>query len=145
MKRLLAVVILGLAALGAASLGVTISDRKPPIVFDDARALASKAVQGGELEVQFTVHRLRVCDLESKRWLTDAQGKIHAISTYTRGEPSDAWAETYKRSITIPEGAAPGPASYTIDLSYSCNVFHRLGWPIHVSSPPIRFEILRKD
>lgn len=36
---------------------------------------------------------------------------------------------------------ALGQASYQVELDYTCNIIHRLGWPITVLSPPIRFTI----
>lgn len=42
----------------------------------------------------------------------------------------------------IPEAAALGQAMYQVDLSYECNLIHRLGWPIDVHSPVIRFDVM---
>jgi hypothetical protein len=50
--------------------------------------------------------------------------------------------ETYKLSFTIPVAPAPGRAYYQVELRYACNIFHKMGWPIIVMSPPIRFEIV---
>jgi hypothetical protein len=48
------------------------------------------------------------------------------------------------RSITIPDAAATGPAMYQVTVDYTCNIIHRLGWPITVTSPPIHFQITER-
>jgi hypothetical protein len=116
-------------------------DRQPPIIYDHVAALSDSVPQGGTIEVEFSVFRLRVCDAVVKRWLIDARGEKHAIPSFTVGPRPLAGLDTYRRSITVPDAAALGQASYVVDLAYSCNLIHRLGWPILVSSPPIRFNI----
>lgn len=116
-------------------------DRQPPIIYDHVRALAADVPQGGTIEVEFSVFRLRICDVEARRWLYDASGRKHSIPSFTVGPRQLAGLDTYRRLITIPEAAAVGQASYVVELAFACNLVHRLGWPIRVLSPPIRFEV----
>jgi len=116
-------------------------DRQAPIVYESVRATTASVWQGGSIEVEFSVFRLRICEGEAKRWLTDSEGVRHSIPQFTTGPRPLAGLDTYRRTITIPEAAAVGPATYIVELSYACNLIHRLGWPILVTSPPIRFEI----
>lgn len=116
-------------------------DRQAPIVYESVSAGSASVPQGGILDVRFTVFRLRICDAIAKRFLTDAQGEVHAIPSYTVGPRPLAGLDEYRRTITIPAAAAVGPAFYQVELAYTCNVLHRLGWPILVKSPPIRFEV----
>ncbi len=117
-------------------------DRTPPITYESAEAKAASVTQGGTIEVEFTVFRTRICDATVKRWLTDKDGARHSIPSYTVGPRVQlAGLDTYRRTITIPEAAAVGQASYQVDLFYECNLIHRLGWPIEVRSPEIRFDV----
>lgn len=135
------VMVFVLAAIGSASLGLAISDRSPPIVYENARALEPSAAQGGSPEVEFKVFRSRVCDVTAKRRVADASGDTHSIPSYTVGLQYLAGRETYQRSITIPTAASVGPAQYQVMLTYVCNVVHRIVFPIIVESPPINFGI----
>lgn len=56
-----------------------------------------------------------------------------------------AGRETYKRSITVPTAATPGPARYEVTLDYICNPLQSSIGPIHVVSPPIKFTITPSD
>ncbi|MBZ9678268.1 hypothetical protein [Mesorhizobium sp. ES1-1] len=116
-------------------------DRDPPIIYDHVGAVKDHVPQGGSIEVEFTVFRLRICDAAVKRWLIDSAGAKHSIPSFTVGPRPLAGLDTYRRSITIPDAAALGQASYQVELAYTCNIIHRLGWPITVASPPIRFTI----
>lgn len=119
-----------------------IIDRTPPISYEHVRPMVDSVPQGGIIEVEFTVFRTRICESEVRRWLTDSTGTRHSIPSFTVGPKTQlAGLDTYKRTITIPEAAAVGQAIYQVDIEYSCNLIHRLGWPIFVQSPPIRFEI----
>lgn len=116
-------------------------DREPPIIYERVGALSSSIPQGGTIQVQFSVFRLRLCEVETRRWLIDSKGTKHSIPSFTVGPRLLAGLDTYTRSITIPEAASVGQATYQVDLSFYCNPIHRLGWPIEIHSPPIRFEI----
>lgn len=118
-------------------------DRMPPITYEHARAPSVTSVpQGSTIDIEFTVFRHRICEGKATRWLTDSEGVKHSIPSFTVGPRVQlAGLDTYRRTITIPESAALGIATYTVEIDYACNIIHRLGWPIHVVSPPIRFEI----
>ncbi|HTV71180.1 MAG TPA: hypothetical protein VMF90_21840 [Rhizobiaceae bacterium] len=116
-------------------------DRQPPIIYEGVRPITASVAQGASIELEFRVFRLRICEATAKRWLYDSAGQKHAIPSYTVGPAQLAGLVTYRRSITIPEAAALGQATYQVELSYICNLIHRLGWPILVTSPPIRFEV----
>lgn len=116
-------------------------DRAPPIIYEGAKATSASVAQGQSIEIEFRVFRLRICEGSAKRWLYDAAGEKHAIPSYTVGPRPLAGLDTYRRTITIPEAASVGQATYQVELSYVCNLIHRLGWPIFVKSPPIRFDV----
>jgi hypothetical protein len=46
--------------------------------------------------------------------------------------------KTYQLSITIPDDAAPGPASYEVALDYICNPLQNFIGPITSSRPESR-------
>lgn len=117
-------------------------DRSPPVVYESATALTPEVPVGGILEVQYTVIRSRVCPVSSKRFVRDASGSVHAIPAWTVPSQLLAGRETFTRQIIVPQTVVPGPAVYGVSLDYACNVFHRLGFPIHVDSPPVNFQIV---
>lgn len=131
-----------LAFFGSYTLVSMAIDRDPPIIYEGAKALEAEAKSGGTLDVEFKVFRTRICSAVTRRWLVDSEGTRHAIPSYTVGIKLLAGRETYQRSITVPDAAALGPAWYEVSLTYYCNVFHRLTWPIVVTSPPIQFVIV---
>lgn len=130
-----------LAALGSIYLGSMVADRQSPIIYEGVRALSESVPQGGTIGVEFEVFRLRLCPGEAHRWLIDAKGAKHAIPSFTVGPRPLPGYTTYRRTITIPDAAAVGQATYQVDLIYTCNFLHVLGWPIVVTSPPVRFEV----
>ena len=139
--RLLGVIFFALAILGSFNLALWVSDREPPIEYEGVRALAQSVPQGGSIEVEFSVFRRRICPLVARRWLYDAAGDRHSVPQYTAGLRLLAGRETYRRAITIPTAATPGPARYEVTLDYICNPLQQLIGPIQVTSPPIRFTI----
>jgi len=134
--------VFALAGLGSVNLGIWVADREPPIIYEDAKALSSTVEQGGTIEIEFSVFRTRICPLITKRWLTDSAKERHSIPQYTTGLRLLAGRETYRRSITVPVAAAPGPAEYRVTLEYVCNPLQNFMGPIVVTSPPIKFKVL---
>lgn len=143
MWRIVAGLVFGLAVVGSFNLALWVADREPPVEYEHAIALASQVPQGGAIEIEYSVFRKRICDVTAKRWLTDAMGERHSIPQYTVGLQLLAGRETYRRAISIPSIAAPGPARYEVSLDYICNPLQQIIGPIRVVSPPIRFEILK--
>jgi hypothetical protein len=139
--KVFGIVVTALAGIGAASLGLAIADREPPLLFDRAEALSDSVPQGGTIQLEFAVFRRRICDSDAMRTLTDSAHVEHAIPSFTKGPRRLAGYDRYRRSITIPDAAATGLATYRVHVKYYCNPMHRLGWPIEVVSPPIRFRI----
>ncbi|MCL6653464.1 hypothetical protein A6R70_14320 [Agrobacterium rubi] len=134
--------IFALAGLGTVNVAIWVADREPPIIYEDAKALAPTVEQGGTIEIEFSVFRTRICPLITKRWLTDSAKERHSIPQFTTGLRLLAGRETYRRSITVPVAAAPGPAEYRVTLEYRCNPLQGFLGPIVVTSPPIRFSVL---
>lgn len=139
--RTVGVLVFLLAILGSVNLGLWVADREPPIEYEAATALATSVPQGGTIDVEFSVFRKRICPLVAKRWLYDAVGERHSIPQYTTGLKLLAGRETYRRSITVPTAATPGPARYEVTLDYICNPLQNWIGPIQVVSPPIKFTI----
>lgn len=136
------VLIAAFAFYGAVSLGTMVADRQPPIVYLKAVALSDTVPQGGSIEIEFEVNRSRICSSNVKRWLVDAAQTRHSITSFTVGSNLKKGREVYQRTITIPENAAVGPAYYEVKLEFACNVIQRLGWPLKLDAPHIKFEIL---
>lgn len=140
--KVAAIVTCMLAAFGSYSLVYMLLDRSPPITYQRAEALAPSVPAGGSIEVEFEVNRDRICPSTVKRWLVDAAGTRHSITNFTVGSNLKRGKEVYQRSITVPENAAIGPAYYEVKLEFACNIIQRLGWPLKLNAPFIKFEIL---
>lgn len=143
--RTVGVLVFLLAILGSVNLGLWVADREPPIEYEAATALATSVPQGGTIDVEFSVFRKRICPLVATRWLYDAVGERHSIPQYTTGLKLLAGRETYRRSITVPTAATPGPARYEVTLDYICNPLQNWIGPIHVVSPLIEFIVTPSD
>lgn len=130
------------AIYGAVSLGVMVADREPPISYQRAEALSASVPAGGSIDIEFEVSRERICPSTVKRWLVDAAGDRHSITNFTVGSNLKRGKEVYQRSITVPENAAVGPAYYEVKLEFACNIIQRLGWPVKLDAPHIKFQIL---
>lgn len=146
MKRTLygfaAGVIAAIVAASSFNIAVMVVDREPPITYQAAHAVTPTVKRGGTIEVEYKVVRSRICPVVAKRWLYDATGQRHSVPQYTVGADLTAGRETYRRSITIPSGAAVGPARYEVVLDYTCNSLQKLLGPTTVVSPPVKFEIV---
>ena len=136
--------LVALAGIGSFNLGVMVVDRDPPITYEGARPLSPTVEQGGTIEVEYKVFRRRVCDADVRRWLYDAADERHSVPQFTTGLELLAGRETYRRSITIPPAAAPGPAYYQVVLDYTCNPLQHVIGPMRVVSPAVRFLITAK-
>ncbi|WP_421362177.1 hypothetical protein [Agrobacterium rosae] len=140
--KFIGAIVFALAILGSVNLGVWVVDRDPPIIYEEAKALSPTVEQGGTLEIEFSVFRTRICPLVTKRWLQDSANERHSIPQFTTGLKLLAGRETYRRTITVPPAAAPGPAEYSVTLDYICNPLQKFIGPIRVTSPAIKFGIL---
>ena len=146
MKRTLygfaAGVIAAIVAVSSFNIAVMVVDREAPITYQDAHAVTPTAKRGGTIEVEYKAVRSRICPVVARRWLYDAAGQRHSVPQYTVGADLTAGRETYRRSITIPAGAAVGLARYEVVLDYTCNALQKLVGPTTVVSPPVEFEIV---
>lgn len=140
--RVMAIITCLLAAFGSYSLVTMILDRTPPITYQRADSIASTVPQGGSIDVEFEVNRERICPSTVKRWLVDSAGTRHSITNFTVGSNLKRGKEVYQRAITVPETATIGPAYYEVKLEFACNIIQRLGWPVRLDAPHIKFEII---
>lgn len=140
--RAVGALVLILAAIGSFNMAAWVSDRNPPIAYLGVRPLASVVEQGGTITVEFDVFRYRICQTDASRWLYDSAMNRHAIPSWTTGLERLAGREVYRRKITIPYAALPGPAQYQVVLEFECNPLQRiLSWPVRVTSPSVTFVI----
>ncbi|TPK15147.1 hypothetical protein FJ872_19300 [Mesorhizobium sp. B2-5-9] len=129
-------------AVMLAWLVTSILDRDAPVDFLSASAVEKSAPAGGTIEIHFDVYRHRICPvIKTARTLIDSASQEHAVSNFTFSSNTRPGRESYDRTITVPEAAAIGTASYQIRINYACNVIHNLGWPIVVQSPRVFFRV----
>jgi len=119
-------------------------DRTPPISYTYGRAMSATAEQGGQIDVQFTVDRKRICRAEVSRAITDDTGTSYRVSEYAYAATTRPGSETYDRTITVPTAVPPGRVYYQIKVAYFCNWVHNLGYPITVFSPRVYFTVTEK-
>ncbi|RWO90948.1 hypothetical protein [Mesorhizobium sp.] len=136
------------AGVGLASVISSVLDREAPVAFEQATVLTLEVPQGGVLDIQYTVVRSRLCASTVERYVTDSNGDVHVPATYTvdRHPLIDSYPpegrETYQRSVTIPLAAALGRAYYDARFTYTCNILHKLAFPIEVLAPRVYFDIV---
>ena len=122
-------------------------DREPPFKVKEVRV--TNSAPGGVVHVDAEVFRdmSRDCGVTVSTHLYDATGArftidatqiiscagVAAIERKTPGK--------LRRTLQIPMGAAPGPASLVSSMSYTCNPLQELMRPIHVQTE-FQFEVL---
>ena len=122
-------------------------DRSPPFRVDAVRV--TNAQQGGLVHIDAEVFRdmRRECGVTVSTHLYDSTGARFTIdATQIISSAGVAAIERktpgkLRRTLQIPMGAAPGPASLVSSMSYACNPLQELLRPIHVQTE-FAFEVL---
>jgi hypothetical protein len=107
----------------------------PPVVYSQRRVLTPVVPPGGELQIRISADVTKKCNATVYRSVVDSS------SVQTQYAPVFRPLETdYTVRVTIPLGAAPGPAFYSARVQWKCN-FVQQWFPQEVIQRNIYFEI----
>lgn len=137
--------LVGGSTAGSFSLGAVIVDRSPPVESAEVRIKASDAlaiVPGGRIDIDVEVHYLRSCRTDIHRALYDSSGTRYALPELMLPAPPPGIQHS-STTMSVPMGFAPGDAQYISHVSYACNWFQRLFWPISVPERLVHFYVTR--
>ena len=138
----LVIVPLACAIFGSIAFWALIYDRQPPIVLSEGKVSPQKVAPGELITTtwQVTVNRSNACQSIAYRDIVDGQHVAWTVALHPR-MPNQIG--TYSRHIAIPNGAAPGKATYRLRACYSCTGISLTRiFPVCTQWPDLPFEIV---
>jgi len=124
-------------------------DREPTFTLLEGSIIPNPIRRGETATIVWRVkYSGSVCEGKMQREIIDARRQLWPYVIRERGAkyhpdpdyPGYGWIETVP--LTLPDGIAPGPASYRATVFWYCNWLQRqLEWPIVVDRPVITFEV----
>lgn len=120
-----------LAAGGiAATLGLWVSDKSPPVTTLGVTPLNPVVAPGEALKVRYELERTRSCASRVDRVLFDGMGqRFDLADTEYAAAPGPIGRDGYTVRVDIPRSFADGSSVYRTVITYRCNLLHEL-WPI---------------
>ena len=106
-----------------------------PVVYSVRKVLTPVVPPGGELQIRISADFAKKCDATVYRSIVDSSGIEADYAPEPRPTKTD-----YTIKITIPLGAAPGPAFYSARVVWNCN-FVQKWFPQEVIQRNINFNI----
>lgn len=138
MKRFIlwtfATFILGAIALSPA-LFIYLYNEPPPVNYSRRQVLTPVVPPGGELQIRISADITKRCSSQVFRTIVDTTGRPFEFVPEARPVQTD-----YIVRITVPLGAAPGPAYYSARVEWSCNLVQQY-FPQEVTQRNIEFTI----
>lgn len=134
----LAVFFLGGLALSPALL-IYLYNENPPVTYTQRKVLTPVVAPGGTLKIRISSDVGDDCTAVVYRTIVDSAG----VQTNYAGERRPMETD-YTIEMTVPLGAAPGPAFYKPRLDWQCNVIQAI-WPRTVYQRQLEFEIAPSD
>lgn len=130
------------AAAVAAVLGTMLAERDPPVRIHSAVVATPEVATGGILEVEYNVHRDRLCDTTfSRTWRDEDAPPNRVVQTWTLTPGGDKLGpDTYISPSRVPDALHPGDITTTVVMSYRCNVIHDI-WPITTTPIVLKFKL----
>jgi hypothetical protein len=123
MKRFIlwsiATLILGTIALSPA-LFIYLYNEPPPVTYSRRQVLTPVVPPGGELQIRISSDLTKRCSSEVYRTIVDVTGRPFDFVPEPRPLSTD-----YTIKLTVPLGAAPGPAYYSARVAWSCNMVQK--------------------
>lgn len=137
------VVTYGTAAFIGTMMGIWTIDREPASVTLKTQVLTPSVMPGAELRIRYTVRRARDCGSHFDRVLLDSNRVRVVLPDVSFAKPpAPLGDDTYISTILVPPSFAAGPAIYRVIPSYTCNMIHRLFWPITLDPVDVLFDVL---
>lgn len=121
--------------------GQMTADRATPVAVLESTLLTPEVPQGGLLRVSYIVRRDRVCKTLLERVIIDSNGNRYVLPDLDFEAAGPAGLEQFTSQTPVPDILTTGLASYRVTLTYSCNIVHRLAFPIVDVRPPVYFRI----
>ena len=130
MTKVLAAIVLILAAFWSGVLGFWASDRSPPVKVLSAEAINSPVRAGQDLLVRWDIDRLESCHANVDRMIVDEQRVVYTLEDVDFKAGLGPTGHDYVlTATTVPQQAGIGPAKYRVVVAYRCNPTHAI-WPI---------------
>lgn len=107
----------------------------PPVTYSQRKVLTPVVPPGGELQIRISSDVAKKCNATVYRSIVDSSSVKTEYSSVFRPTETD-----YTVKVTIPLGAAPGPAFYSARLEWKCNIVQQW-FPQEVIQRNIYFEI----
>lgn len=108
-----------------------------PVAYSIRKVMTPKVAPGDELKIKIVAEITKVsCKANVLRSIVDSAGVIHSVVPENRPAFSD-----YIVTLTVPLGAAPGPAKYRARVEWTCNPVQRY-FPLVILQPEMEFEIV---
>lgn len=121
-------------------IGFMASDRDVPIQYKSMAPTKEFVFKGTDLVIKHEALRRRSCATVVNRLIFDNHQERHVIPDLIFPEGLlPVGQDTFTVSITIPEKAAPGEATYRVVRHYKCNLLHNF-WPI--TDGPYEFKFI---
>jgi len=111
----------------------------PPITYGLRKVLTPVVAPGGNLRIKISSDVTKNCTATVFRSIVDSSGVQTAYTAESRPLETD-----YIVEITVPLGAAPGPAFYAARLEWQCNMVQAI-WPRLIIQRQIGFDIAPAD
>lgn len=121
--------------------GQMAADRATPVAVLETTLLTPEVPQGGLLRVSYIVRRDRVCRTLLERVIMDFDGNRYVLPDLDFEAVGPSGLEQFTSQTPVPDILGAGLASYRVTLTYSCNIVHRLLWPVVDVRPPVYFRI----
>lgn len=112
---------------------------KPPVSYSIRKVLTPKVPPGGDLKIQISADITKACIATVYRSIVDASSVQTDYAPETRPQVTD-----YVITVTVPLGAAPGPAYYSARVEWQCNLVQEW-FPQEVTQRNIPFDIVPSD
>lgn len=126
-----------------------LADNEPPYVYDleHSYIIPTQVHSTHQAVAHWSVSRVnRVCRGITVSTVVD---DVTKIKTFYDAQPaiivdpadSDKFGKVLERPFWLAPGILPGPKIYKGESYYACNILQNL-WPLHVSTPPLPFEVI---
>ena len=126
----------------AGTAGMLTADRAVPVHVAKTTLLTPEVAQGSFLRIEYSVIRDRACRTNIERQIIDSKGTRFILSETDLEVVGPTGPDQFITASQVPAMVHPGPARYRVTLNYSCNIIHRLFWPITDARPDISFFVL---
>jgi hypothetical protein len=112
----------------AGTIGVWIGDRNETTELISMRV--PRPVQpGGQMEVEYQINRVKVCDRIVRREIVDGEGNLFTLGAQPQPVFNRKGLYEFVQVVNIPLGARPGLGRYNVTIYDRCNPVQQW-WPI---------------